>query len=122
MAKQTPQKSTPGKLGWSGAFRDIVVHSISKGQFPLVLIPMLFLGTLILIPDFQRTTWLSDVGNSLKGGSVLGWVLLVIESVVWYLTAKGKRHATQTEFNRLNAEIERLRADIRKQNSNKTPQ
>jgi cell shape-determining protein MreC len=100
------------KSTWSGAFGDIVVHSITKGQFPLALMPIMFLGTLWLIPEDQRLTWLRDVGNSMKGSAVIGWTLSVVLSIVWYIASKAKRQATQTEFNRLNAENDRLRKEL----------
>lgn len=93
--------------GWA-ALKDIMIHSMDKGQFPLAIVGAI-VGLIIWCLEPKDVSRLLDriLYNltTLKGVSYLANIGLI---VAWYIHAKWQRRSISIEMNRMGREKTRL--------------
>lgn len=111
MAKQKPNFRGNRINGWA-AFRDIGIHSINKGQFPLFLVTVVIIFILWRMPENE----IANLVNRLTDPSIIlnGPTLIIIAIVllVWFLHAKSQRRYFAAEMKRLASERNDLQAKL----------
>lgn len=103
MAQNKPKKSNKNNGTWAKAFRDIVVASINKGQFPLVAVFLIFAIISWRIPAEVIGKVVEDVFYSGNRG-IYGYILSLIIAFAWLGHSKKMRKEHSDELERIGTE------------------
>ena len=81
MANREPRPSHPNI---SGAVRDVLIHSLDKGQAPIVLIVLLLLVVVWRLEPEALAEISNQFLNFLAGGQLIAWALLPLLLLAWW--------------------------------------
>lgn len=110
MAKSKPQ-SPQSKVGFWHMWRDVLVTSMNKGQFPVALVGMIFLVMIIKMPGADVSKLVFQIFADVKAGWLAGYAGCFGLVVAWFLHSKRQRRISASELRRISAERNRLQAD-----------
>jgi hypothetical protein len=102
-AKNSRVKAQP-TFTYAQALRDIVVAAINKGQLPILGIIAIILGILWKMSSEDAGKLAFKVLESLKVNGTIGWFLVLIIIVFWYLHVKSLRRSFSKEYMRIGKE------------------
>ena len=91
------------RSGFAEMLRDVLVASISKGQFPFALLGLVVLVSVLKMPPADVSTLVFRVVDLLSSGRWAGYVLALLVSLGWSLHARHLRLALAAEMHRLNS-------------------
>lgn len=94
----------PHKVTAWEMFRDIFVTAINKGQFPVVLLGLLFVILAVRLPPQDLKEFASRIIEYLKSGYLLGYLLFIITLTGWFFHAKRLRRKSYIEQERIGDE------------------
>lgn len=86
---------------WPGAFRDVLVASLNKGQFPIAVVLVIFIIIFWRLPATDLKSILEDFLNRFESNYIFGWVLFVITLLGWYFHNRYVRKVHLNEINRI---------------------
>jgi hypothetical protein len=94
----------PHKVTIWEMFRDIFITAINKGQFPAVLLGLLFIILAIRMPVEDLKFFLITIIEYLKAGYLLGYGFSIISLTGWFFHAKRLRRKAYEELERVGIE------------------
>ncbi|WP_371194211.1 hypothetical protein [Glaciecola sp. SC05] len=115
MAQDRSRKNNNNQVTWAKAFRDIVVSSINKGQFPLVALFLLLVIISWRIPSEVIGKVVEDVMYSGNRG-IYGYILSLIIALVWFVHSKKMRREHSDELERIGTEKSKLQSKASNRN------
>lgn len=98
-----PQKNSANNRysNWPGAFRDILVASLNKGQFPIAVVLVIFVVIFWRLPATDLKGILVDFLNRFENNYIFGWALFIITLFGWYFHSRYVRKVHLNEINRI---------------------
>jgi hypothetical protein len=97
-----------GRLSTGAAFavalRDILIASISKGQFPMVLCATVVLVIVLRMPPEDVSGLAFRILDAAERRAIGGYVLAAILLVAWIIHARYQRKQFRIEFDRISSE------------------
>lgn len=101
MVKRLSQSANRSSSGpWATAFRDILVASINKGQFPLAIFGLIAMSLIWRIPSEDVSTLVFRIVDGLERGVLLGYGLALVALGGWYIHARYQRRVISVELSR----------------------
>ena len=99
---QVPKiNNNPRYSNWAGAFRDILVASLNKGQFPIAVVLVIFVVIFWRLPPTDLKSILVDFLNRFENNYILGWALFIVTLFGWYFHNRYVRKVHSNEINRI---------------------
>ena len=90
------------RIGFAEMLRDVLVASISKGQFPVALLGIIVLASVLKMPPADVSTLVFRIVELLSSGRWAGYVLALLVSLGWWRHARYLRHSLDAEMRRMN--------------------
>lgn len=101
MVKRPPQSAGQSSSGaWANAFRDILVASINKGQFPLAILGLVAMSLIWRMPSEDVSKLVFRIVDGLERGMLLGYGLALVAFGGWYVHARYQRRLISVELSR----------------------
>lgn len=94
-------KQTQVKINFWAMIRDVLVASMTKGQFPLALFGMLLLVLIIKMPATDASKLIFELLHLFADLSIVGWVLSFVFLLGWIYTVKVLRRVHSDEMTRI---------------------
>lgn len=118
MTNQNKKNKKPknNDIGWAKAFRDIVVTSMNKGQFPILCIFIPIFIILWRLPEKDLSDIVLKMVDYFAKGELVSYVLLLAVLIGWFVQAKTARTYHTEEMNRVAQEKSRLQNELAKKN------
>jgi hypothetical protein len=91
----------PTKITFWHMLRDVLVKSIDKGQFLVAVLALIVIFWLWKMPSEDASRLAFDVLNKFSNGSLIGYGLTGIVSIMWFLHAKHLRRKGEEELKRV---------------------
>lgn len=92
------------KVTWAQAVRDVLNTAMNRGQLPVLFILLGCLLVLYRLPEEQLSLLVFKIVQGLKDGSLVGYALVVLILIVWYLDARKIRK----EYAELSTQYQKL--------------
>ncbi|MDQ1164621.1 hypothetical protein [Flavobacterium sp. SORGH_AS_0622] len=82
---KVPVKNPPSRISnWSGAFRDVLVASLNKGQFPVAFV-LIILGIIFWrMPEKELSVFVFNLLDRFENNYILGWFFFLVSLFGWY--------------------------------------
>lgn len=109
---ETSSNDLPTKVSWAGAFRDIVVTSMNRGQLPILGVLALVMMLLWKLNEQDAAKLVFQLFEALRAGDLWGYVLLVLSLVGWYLHLRAQRRMFMEETKRIGREKSDLQSQL----------
>jgi len=101
MVKRPPQSANQPSSGpWANAFRDILVASINKGQFPLAILGLIAMSLIWRMPPEDVSKLMFRIVDGLERGVLLGYGLALVAIGGWFVHARYQRRVISVELSR----------------------
>ncbi len=99
-------------MSWAQAFRDIVVTSMNRGQFPVL--GMIALAMLLIwrLPEEKTGELVFSILAALRQGELWAYIFLVLVIAGWYLHSKWMRKMFSAEAKRIGREKSGLQSQL----------
>jgi hypothetical protein len=82
---KVPVKNPPNRnSNWAGAFRDVLVASLNKGQFPIAFALVIFGIIFWRMPEQELSKFLFNIMDRFENNYVLGWFFFIAALFGWY--------------------------------------
>jgi len=82
---KVPVKNTPSRnSNWPGAFRDILVASLNKGQFPIAFALVIFGIIFWRMPEQELSKFVFNLLDRFENNYILGWFFFLLSLFGWY--------------------------------------
>ena len=107
MAKKTPNKNT---INWPGAFQNVLMASINKGQLPVLLVGVILLVLIIKIPSQEAASIFYKTIDALEHYHILGWIFSFVLTLLWFFNSKRVRRVHANEMKRIAEEKTHLQS------------
>ena len=98
------------KVTWAETARDVLISAMDKGQLPILFLMTIFLVLISKMKDDDINLLMIDFINSLKNGSILGYVLFIGVVIAWYFSIKNLKSLHLEECKRVGLEKTALQA------------
>lgn len=101
---------------WAQMARDVLITAMNRGQLPTLI--LMFIGGIIAwrLPPESLSELVSRVMQRLEDGTLLGWFLVILVSVFWYLHSRKMRREFDEEYKRIGTEKSKLQCQIAETN------
>lgn len=106
-----PSKTRTSSVSWAQAFRDVLVGSMNKGQFPLAIVGIIFMLILYKMTPQGVDRLVDRLLDGLVAYSLVGWAVSGPLVAGWYLHSKWQRRTIQRELDRVTEERNRLQTE-----------
>ena len=92
------------KIGFWTMWRDVLIASMNKGQFPLAMIGLIFAIMLLRMGGDQVSELAFSALDKLERGWLLGYAWAIVSSLSWFFHVKLQRRTIHEEMKRLSDE------------------
>lgn len=96
------------KAGSKTNFSDVLIASINKGQFLVVMAGALLALCIVKMPAADVSRLVFQVESDLVNAHLLGYALSVVVTLGWYFQSKAQRRTFHPEIERMGKEKSRL--------------
>lgn len=87
--------------------RDVLIASMSKGQFPLALLALIFVVMILKMPQADVSKLVFEIFQLLKQGYYVGYALSALTIGGWFMHARWQRRVIDSEMARIAQERDR---------------
>ena len=95
---------------WADALRDILVASISKGQFPLAMVGLIAMSLIWKMPPEDVSKLAFRVVDGLERGALFGYLLALAAIGGWGAHAKYRRRVASAALQAKSLEARRIKS------------
>lgn len=88
--------------------RDVLVTSMNKAQLPALAVAVLLGMCIWKMPPADVSRLIFEIKSDLVNAHLLGYVLTVVVTLGWFLTAKAQRRTIYPEIDRIGSEKSKL--------------
>jgi len=85
------------RIGFAEMLRDVLVASIRKGQFPVALLGLILLASILKMPSADVSALVFRIVDLLSSGRLIGYVTTLFVSLGWWLHAQYLRQVIDAE-------------------------
>ena len=103
------ENKSPG-VTWAQTVRDVLIASMTKGQFPLALFGLIILVMILKVPPDKVAELVDRLMTDLENFSLTGYALALIILAGWYVHAKRQRRIMAEEMERITEERNKLQS------------
>jgi hypothetical protein len=96
--KSTSQHDRPNLFG---ATRDVLISSMTKGQFPLALMGLIILAIILKMPADDVSKLAFELFKALELHYISGYILSVVALGSWFFHSRWQRKQIITEMRRI---------------------
>lgn len=100
------------QFGWARAFRDILVRTIDRGQFPFAAMWIIALTIILKMPGESIVELMRDVFARLVKWELVAYVLFLGTVVGWFLHYRYMRKQYHAEFDRIGREKTKVQEQL----------
>ncbi|WP_129781447.1 hypothetical protein [Peristeroidobacter soli] len=101
MVNRLPQSSDHSSSSpWANAFRDILIASINKGQFPLAIFWLIAMSLIWRIPPEDVSRLVFRIVDGLERWALLGYLLALVVTGGWFVHVRSLRRVISLELSR----------------------
>ncbi|MFW5700636.1 MAG: hypothetical protein ACOCWM_03015 [Cyclobacteriaceae bacterium] len=91
-----------------GMMRDVLLASMSKGQFPLAIFSFVLIILILRLPSNETVVIFNKILDLFSNLSLLGWLLAVFFLIAWHISLKRQRKVHNNEVKRMAIEKKEL--------------
>ena len=92
------------KINFWGMMQNVLIASMSKGQFPPACGFLVFIIMIIKMPSSDVSKLVFDIWDSVKQGQFIGDILAVVFLIGWFIHARWQRRLIAKEMERIGIE------------------
>lgn len=104
----------------SQAIRDVLIASMNKGQFPLALVGLIIIISIIKMPPDDVSKLVFSITDMLINGYILGYLLFLVTVISWFIHAKLQRRIFSSEIERMAEEKSTIQQTVLRGNNLKS--
>jgi hypothetical protein len=92
------------QIGWPQAFRDILIASMNRGQFPLAMVSCIVIVLIQKMPPEDVSILAASIMANLENGRLFGYFLSFMLAGGWFFHSKWQRRMLDSEIDRMSNE------------------
>ena len=96
------------KVSIAQAFRDVLIASMNKGQFPMAIMTLIVLAFLYKMPGEDVSKLVFQIADGFMSGRLIGWAIGVATSVGWLIHSRWQRRIIHKEMEEISEERSEL--------------
>ena len=104
MAKKQTGKNESKTINFWQMVRDVLIASMSKGQFPLALFGLFLMLIILKMPSDQVSVLAFELINDLKSLNLIGIILCPLTLFGWFVHIRWQRRIFSSEIDRISGE------------------
>ena len=99
-------------ISWRIAFRDVAIASMNKGQFPILVVGVIFVVALLRMPPGDVGKLMLKFLEALERHELFGYVASLVLAMSWFFHSRFQRKTITDEITRLADERDKLQAQL----------
>jgi hypothetical protein len=103
-------KKRARRYGLWDMLRDVLVAAIDRGQFPVAVIAIALIVSIMWIPHDEWATIVKDTLQSLREGALLGYLLSVAIATGWWCHVHLIRKRHSEKIMKIESEVDRFKS------------
>lgn len=117
MTKGGRSPRSTAKFSYAQMMRDVLVASISKGQFPVATVTLIAIVVIVKMPSEDLSKLIFLVVDRLEHGQLVGYLLALVFAIGWMFHARFQRRLIDEEMQRMSRHEASLQVDKRIESS-----